>query len=59
MDAIGDIKFDKDAINDLIIEPEENKRLLKALAKRYTQRPADIDILPPIVQNGVTVVQIK
>jgi signal recognition particle GTPase len=57
MDAIGDMKFDKDAINDLILEPEENKGLLKALAKRYTQKPADDDLLPPTVVDGVTVIQ--
>jgi flagellar biosynthesis GTPase FlhF len=57
MDAITDVKFDKDAINDLILEPEENKGLLKALTKRYAQKPNDIHLLPPTIQNGVTVVQ--
>ena len=57
MDAIHDISFDKDNINDLVLDPEENKSLLKALAKRYAQKPADIDVLPPVIKNDVTVVE--
>jgi hypothetical protein len=57
MDAIYDISFDKDNINDLVLDPEENKSLLKALAKRYAQKPADTDVLPPVIKNGVTVVE--
>jgi len=57
MDAIEDMKFDKDAINDLILDPEENKGLLKALASRYTQKPADDDLLPATIVDGVTVVR--
>ncbi|KAH0563422.1 hypothetical protein GP486_002012 [Trichoglossum hirsutum] len=57
MDAIHDISFDKDSIDDLVLDPEENKTLLKALAKRYTQKPADIDILPPVIKNNMTVIE--
>ncbi|KAE9375264.1 P-loop containing nucleoside triphosphate hydrolase protein [Stipitochalara longipes BDJ] len=56
MDAIRDITFDKNSINDLVLDPEENKSLLKALAKRYAQKPADIDVRPPVIKDGVTVV---
>lgn len=56
MDAIQDISFDKNSINDLVLDPEENKSLLKALAKRYAQKPADIDAVPPVIKDGVTVV---
>jgi DNA polymerase III delta prime subunit len=56
MDAIHDIAFERNSINDLVLDPEENKSLLKALAKRYAQKPADIDVLPPVIKDGVTVV---
>lgn len=57
MDAIHDISFDNDSINDLVLDPEENKTLLKALAKRYTREPADINILPPAIKNNTTVIE--
>lgn len=57
MDAVHDISFEKENINDLVLDPEENKGLLKALAKRYTQKPADIALLPPVIKNGITVIE--
>jgi Cdc6-like AAA superfamily ATPase len=55
MDAIYDISFDSNAINDLVLEPEENKSLLKALAKRYAQMLSDVSILPAVIKDGVTI----
>jgi hypothetical protein len=56
MDAIQDISFSHEVINDLVLDPEDNKHLLKALAKRYAQMPHDVDVVAT-VKNGVTVVE--
>ncbi|PQE20537.1 atpase aaa-type core protein [Rutstroemia sp. NJR-2017a BBW] len=48
MDAIQDIAFSHEAINDLVLDPEDNKPLLKALAKRYAQMPHDVDVVATV-----------
>jgi hypothetical protein len=45
MDAIQDNSFNYEAIDDLVLDPEENMHLLKALAKRYAQNPHDVDVI--------------
>lgn len=56
MDAIHDISFNPEVINDLVLDPEENKPLLKGLTKRYAQKPHDIDMVA-VVKDGMTVVE--